>query len=117
MQAVIWGLRKLEDLTYKKAENKYKKGFKRTDEEKLKQRCNEILNNLPKAEQNEDSNSTYYELENLSEIPDTNTKDVENNVNKDNLEATCNDQEESCFEDAKENQNNKYQDQNGSYLD
>ena len=34
----------MEDLTYKKAELSYKKGFKRTLEEQTKQRCHELLN-------------------------------------------------------------------------
>ena len=46
-KAVIWALMKSENLTYAKAERKYRMGFKRTDEEAIKQRCNEILNNLP----------------------------------------------------------------------
>jgi len=34
---------KIETLNYKRAELKYKKGFVRTNEELVKQRCNEIL--------------------------------------------------------------------------
>ncbi len=44
LKAVIWGLRKLHHLTYKKAELKWKQGFKSTKEELIKRKCNEILN-------------------------------------------------------------------------
>lgn len=36
----------MENLTYKRAETKYKKGFERTNEEIFKTKCNEIVNNL-----------------------------------------------------------------------
>lgn len=45
-KAVIWGLRKIYNLTYKKAESKYKQGFRQTTEELIKRKCNEILNKL-----------------------------------------------------------------------
>ena len=44
-EAIIWGIMKLDkEITYKKADLKYIKGIVRTDEEMVKQKCNEILN-------------------------------------------------------------------------
>lgn len=47
-KAVIWAIQRLDDVNYKKAEHKYKKGFQQTKEELTKQKCNEILNKINK---------------------------------------------------------------------
>jgi hypothetical protein len=43
-EAIIWGLRRMDNMSYTRAERKYEEGFKRTPEELLKEQCNEILN-------------------------------------------------------------------------
>ena len=48
-KSVIWALQKVDELSYKKAESKYKMGFKRTEEEIIKSKCNEILNRIQKT--------------------------------------------------------------------
>lgn len=45
-EAVIWAIQRLDDVNYKKAELKYKKGFQQTKEELTKQKCNEILHKI-----------------------------------------------------------------------
>ena len=42
-EAVIWALKKRYNCTLKKAEAKYLEGFKRTQEEVIKQKCNEFI--------------------------------------------------------------------------
>lgn len=42
-EALIWAIRKLDKTTQRKAESKYKLGIEQTNEESMKQRCNEIL--------------------------------------------------------------------------
>ena len=61
-QAIIWAIMKCDSVTYKKAELKYKQGFKQTQEELDKQRCNEILNKLPKADDSKSVESFVTDL-------------------------------------------------------
>ncbi|CAF0703869.1 unnamed protein product [Brachionus calyciflorus] len=90
-EAVIFGLRKMYNLTYSRAELKYKQGFKRTDEERIKQRCNIILNNL---ESKSDKNSSMNDSENG--VVESKKEEIDSSVDK--LEDTYLDQEESCLE-------------------
>lgn len=43
-EAVIWALMKMEELTYKRAELKCRQGFKLSKEERIKSKCNDIIN-------------------------------------------------------------------------
>ena len=52
-KSVIWALQKVDELSYKKAESKYKMGFKRTEEEIIKSKCNEILTRIQKTQGDE----------------------------------------------------------------
>ena len=69
---------RLEGVHYKMAEKKYKEDFKLTDEERVKQGCNEILNKLGLGVHN-------------GKVSIENGVDEEKNVNPDD---TCFDQDE-----------------------
>lgn len=75
-------------MSYSKAEAMYKQGFKRTDEERIKQRCNQILNNLDDKTSNESSLNT-------SDLSESIPKKIENDSMMPKFEDSCIDQEEN----------------------
>jgi hypothetical protein len=68
-EAVMWALKKMYNISNRKAEEKYLEGFKRTEEEILKQKCNEFLLNQQETSlietsiQNETKNEEINEKE------------------------------------------------------
>lgn len=58
-EAVIWAIRKLENVGYAKAEAKYKSGFPLTDEEKIKLACNQLLNEMSSSNDIIEANSNF----------------------------------------------------------
>ncbi len=59
VEAVIWAIMRTDNISYKKAEMKYKHGFKQTHEELVKSKCNDILQRLSAKCSNDSSlNST-----------------------------------------------------------
>jgi hypothetical protein len=82
-------LRKLEGSRYKAADTKYKEGFKSTDEERVKERCNEILNDLNLSVQGGKTSCAKAEKR-RSSVGAIDTKHVDN-------DDTCNDQDPFNF--------------------
>ena len=54
-EAVIWGVRRIENIGYAAAEKKYSKGIGVTNEEKVRSRCIEVLNAENKKHQAQES--------------------------------------------------------------
>jgi hypothetical protein len=67
VEAVIWAIMKTDGVAYKKAESKYKHGFKQTHEELVKSKCNEIMlkvkacNDSSMSSTLDDKKPDYYE--------------------------------------------------------
>lgn len=102
-EAVIWALMKLENVSYSKAELKYRQGFKRTEEEIIRQRCNEILNKLNASL--DDSNCNNHELNESKNNQPNGLKDSKLNNETDKNKKNNDDTQIDCdqnisFEDA-----------------
>ena len=74
-EAVIWALRKMYNIDFKKAESKYLESFKKTEEEILKQKCNQFLKkqqetSLTEASVENESMNEAKEEEETESLPD-----------------------------------------------